>query len=127
MKLKILCGKKHVFLPHNIMIRLFKSKVQRDHVRYQVGILSIMSIPYFEFMQSLPSEHPGWRCYPETYAKKLAVEVGIFVIAGIILIGRAGFFKWKKIPGSRLGIIPVKGRHGKEWRNFINQFKVCRI
>jgi len=59
-------------------------------------------------MQVLPSKNAVWWCYPETNAIKLADELGILVVTGIIFVCRAMLFIRCKVPGRRLIVKPVK-------------------
>jgi hypothetical protein len=86
-----------------------------------------MAIPQFKVMKLLPAQNTPGRRHPETYAVKAALKPGILIVAGIIGIVRAMNLVRREIFGRRLVIIPVKWRNGKEWRNFIRDFQVCRI
>ena len=66
--------------------RLFKTKRYRYDIRDQVGILRIVSIPYFDIVQALPAQHSIWWRYPKPCTKKLAIKLGILVITCVILI-----------------------------------------
>ena len=84
---------------------LLKSKVKRNDVGNQVRRLRVMSIAYFQHIQT--RQYAFWRRDADTRAEELAGKSGKRIIAGVIFIRCRMLFVSRKIIHRPLHIVSV--------------------